>query len=189
MELFSMVLTFYALFASDVRDTAPSTALGGQIDTIIGILTLMTAILFTLETALNTWVWKGYFLGTFFWLDIVATISLYGEVPSINDALFGTAPIAPGRAARVGTHMGRILRLVRLVRVFRLVRLVSSAKERMLKEKQQRVRVEQQQRLRSILEAQKQTELENSLVRGNGPGMNHIAQAMMEMKEMEEVSQ
>ena len=39
-----------------------------------------------------------------------------------------------------------------------------------LKEKQQRVRVEQQQRLRSILEAQKQTELENSLVRGHGPG-------------------
>jgi class 3 adenylate cyclase len=161
VELLSMVLTVYALYASDCL-AATEDSMGS--DGVLDIFTFIVSILFTAETALNAWVWEGYFLGIFFWLDVIATISMYGEVSFIRTLLFGDGgSIArAGRAARVGTRVGRILRLVRLVRVVRLLRIVGSVKEKKLKEAQQLKLAEQKQRIRAVIEEKKRAELDKA---------------------------
>ena len=72
-ELLSMALTIYALFARDLMLAGSDSAYAAGTDDTLGYITFVVALLFTLETALNSWTWKGYFPGLFFWLDVVAT--------------------------------------------------------------------------------------------------------------------
>ena len=74
---------------------------------------------------------RGYFLGFYFWLDAIATLSLLFDIPAIMALL---APVGAGqtsgqggtltragRSANAGSKMGRILRLVRVIRVLRRI--------------------------------------------------------------------
>ena len=73
---------------------------------------------------------ENYFLGFYFWLDVVATVSMLFDIPVVMDAMFGggsgggagesTTLLKAGRASRAGTRAGRIVRLVRLIRILKL---------------------------------------------------------------------
>lgn len=71
---------------------------------------------------------KEYFLGFFFWLDLISTFSLLLDIGFISDQIFdqnsgssGPTEVAKAaRASRVGTRAARIVRIVRLVRLVKL---------------------------------------------------------------------
>ena len=97
-------------------------------------------LFFTLEIVLSSIAIDNYFLSFFFWLDVVGTLSLVGDigwiVDNITNAQENTTDLAKtSRAARVT----RIIRVVRLVRLVRIVKLYKQAKtvQKKNEEKQQ----------------------------------------------------
>lgn len=93
---------------------------------------------FLLEILLASIVKEDYFLGFYFWLDLIATVSLIFDIGWFWDAILGTSGTSgnpksaakaakAGRGARVGTRASRIARIVRLIRLIRIVKLYKSA--------------------------------------------------------------
>ncbi|EEH58528.1 uncharacterized protein MICPUCDRAFT_38834 [Micromonas pusilla CCMP1545] len=142
--LFMTLVTLWALFGDDVRLMAFH---AGDDPMFVGLVYVCLA-LFSAEMCLMCLAKRGY-VGTFyFWLDLIATLSLLMDVPEFM-ALIDMAPCAiesdawahglrghdegggteatadsavarAGRASRAGTRAGRIVRLVRLVRIVKL---------------------------------------------------------------------
>lgn len=85
---------------------------------------------FGTEIILSSFSKDGYFLGFFFWLDLLSTASLIFDIQWITDSLFGTGGAQSAqnatslarasRASRIGTRAGRIVRIVRLIRLVKL---------------------------------------------------------------------
>jgi len=102
------------------------------------------------ETVLSSY-WRRIGVGSFyFWLDIIATLSLVFELPwtgvDISGGDSGDAPSKAGNASKAGARAGRIIRLVRMVRLVRLVKLYKySAKiqEQKKKEKLKREKADE----------------------------------------------
>ena len=80
---------------------------------------------------------QDYFLGFYFWLDLLSTITLLLDVGWINDALFETgsatsavisgATIArAARTSKIGSRAARLVRIIRLIRLIRIVKLYKS---------------------------------------------------------------
>ena len=104
-------------------------------------LTVIALFLFALELTMASFAQKGYFLGFYFWLDLVATVSLITDIGWIYNELTGGGDISAdnasqasslaraGRGARVGTRAGRIVRLVRLIRIVKLYKHAHKALE------------------------------------------------------------
>lgn len=97
---------------------------------------------FSAEIILSSIAKDGYFLGFFFWLDLISTASLIFDIQWITNELFGTGGAASAqnatslarasRASRIGTRAGRIVRIVRLIR---LVKLYKHAQQVLLEKK------------------------------------------------------
>ena len=102
--------------------------------------------LFIIEILLASIVKEGYFNSFYFWLDLVASLSLIFDITWFWDAILGTggsnagggqsaAKVAKaGRGARVGTKASRVARIVRLIRLIRIVKLYKSASVALKKE-------------------------------------------------------
>ena len=97
-------------------------------------------IFFALEICLASIAKEGYFLGFYFWLDFVATVSLLTDIGWIWNEIIGTGNggnvenaqqasqlARAGRGARIGTRAGRIARVIRLIRLIRIVKLYKNA--------------------------------------------------------------
>ena len=96
-------------------------------------------IMFFLELVLSSISVEGYFLGFYFWLDLVATLSLITDIAYIWDPIMGTQDISAANAeqagiaaraskgARLGTKAGRVARIIRLIRLIRIVKLYKNA--------------------------------------------------------------
>jgi len=118
--------TIYALFAFDLN-----LALGNKdADLVIGYTTFAVFIIFVVELVLSLACVAGY-IRFFFWLDVVATISLYFEIGFLLQARsdlgfsYELALAKAGRAAKAGARAGRlasILRLIRLVKIFKFAK-------------------------------------------------------------------
>ncbi|KAL7495107.1 hypothetical protein ACHAWT_003622 [Skeletonema menzelii] len=122
-QALTFLCTIFALFAFDFN-----LAFGNKrTDTIIDFATLAAFSIFVLEICLSLLCTKGY-LKFFFWLDFIATISLYFEISffvesfentdmgvGLNELVLARA----GRAAKVGARAGRLLRLIRLLKIFK----------------------------------------------------------------------
>ncbi|KAL7553381.1 hypothetical protein ACHAWF_017532 [Thalassiosira exigua] len=116
--------TLYALFAFDLN-----LALGNKESSLpVDYATLFVFAIFVVELVLSLACVPGY-LQFFFWLDFVATISLYFEIGFLIEAggdIGNELGLArAGRAAKVGARAGRIanaLRLIRLVKVFKFAK-------------------------------------------------------------------
>lgn len=91
-----------------------------------------------LEIVLASFAKEGYFLSFYFWLDLIATLSLVFDIDWFWAAILGTGGSAgnataatkaakAGRGARVGTKASRIARIVRLIRLIRIVKLYKNA--------------------------------------------------------------
>jgi len=134
---FMTLITIYALFADDIRQLIPNKSVDD------GFFTMASICLgfFTFEIILSCLAKPGYFLGFFFWLDIISTASLIFDIGWISNLIFGTSGNAgaagaaklarAGRASRVGTRAGRIVRVVRLIRLIRIVKLYKAAQTTM----------------------------------------------------------
>ena len=74
---------------------------------------------------------RGYFCGFYFWLDVIATLSLLFDIPAFVSLLApvgagqtsgqGGTMARAGRSANAGSKMGRILRLVRVIQLLRRI--------------------------------------------------------------------
>lgn len=79
------MLTLYALFGDDARlMLTPKDA-----DPAFYILTAISMVLFAIEVFLASLAQEGYFLGFYFWLDFIATISLVSDIGWVWDPMVG----------------------------------------------------------------------------------------------------
>jgi hypothetical protein len=128
------IVTLYALFGDDIR----ALAFTKEADNCFFGLTTAAMVLFGLEIIVASIAKEDYFLGFYFWLDTVSTVSLIFDIGWFWDAILGSsgtvtnaqsaAKIAKsGRGARIGTRASRIARIVRLIRLIRIVKLYKNA--------------------------------------------------------------
>ena len=129
--IFITSLTLYALLGDDIR--VSSTSLSS--DNIFYSLTVVCFFFFSLEIMLSSYAQEDYWLGFFFWLDLVATISLIPDIGWIWDQVIGTSSnvgstttnasqiARAGRASRAGARAARIIRIIRVIRLVRIVKL------------------------------------------------------------------
>ena len=132
-----MILSIlYALFAND-----SFVFFGGDksLDAWVILGTIVVLILFAFELIGGSIAISGYFLGFFFWMDMLATVSLIFDIPAVVEwierllaSLFGGgetlaagrgaaaargAAARAGRAARAAARAARIVRAVKLLKV------------------------------------------------------------------------
>lgn len=83
--LFMTIITLYALFANDVRQLAfakPS-------DDTFSAITCAVMFFFLLEIVLASIAKEDYFLGFYFWLDLIASMSLLFDIGWLYDLMLG----------------------------------------------------------------------------------------------------
>jgi len=112
-----LVITVFALFGEDFR----LCFMPKDVDVTFIITTAVVFSLFIVELVVTSLVRPGYIGRFFFWLDLLAAISLMPDFITIAFLSYARA----GRAARVGTKAGRIVRFIRLVRLFRAARFAT----------------------------------------------------------------
>ena len=132
------IITLYALFADDFRLLlSPKSG-----DEIFWSVTVAAMFFFALELVMASFAQKDYFLGFYFYLDLIATVSLLTDIGWIYNEIIGGGDISTsnasqasslaraGRGARIGTRAGRIVRLVRLIRIVKLYKHAHKALEK-----------------------------------------------------------
>jgi hypothetical protein len=137
------IVTIYALFGDDLRTVAcPKSA-----DEVFYSLTCAALFFFTIEIIMASIAQKDYFLGFYFWLDTVSTLSLLTDIGWLMDSVLGGGSVSAanassasslaraGRAARIGTRAGRIVRLIRLIRIIKLYKNARKAMDKQNKNK------------------------------------------------------
>jgi hypothetical protein len=129
------LVTIYALLASDIKALSFSI----EADAYFVGLTIASMMMFLLELISASIGKPGYWLSFFFWLDLIATVSLVTDIDPLVEAFSGdseeggsgatdTATLArASRGARIGTRAGRMTRVIRLIRLIRIVKLYKSA--------------------------------------------------------------
>ncbi len=142
ITIFMTLVTIYALFGDDIR----ALCFTKTADTVFYGLTIVAMTLFMIEIVVQAICKEGYFLSFYFWLDLVATLSLVFDIGWFWDAILGTGSSTgnnaaaatkaakAGRGARVGTKASRIARIVRLIRLIRIVKLYKNANAALQKE-------------------------------------------------------
>jgi hypothetical protein len=120
-EVFMMLLTAFALYGADINN-----AYGDRTtDEVMGVFNFITMMIFLIELGAMSYARPKYFGYVPFWLDLLAAISLVGDIPWFASSLLpsGFAAARAGRAARAGTKAGRLVRLIRLTRLVRSIYL------------------------------------------------------------------
>lgn len=82
---FMTVITLYALFGDDIR----AWAFTKSADEAFYILTIISMILFFIELIIASICKEDYFLGFYFWLDLISTVSLIFDIGWFWDLLLG----------------------------------------------------------------------------------------------------
>ena len=128
------IVTLYALFGDDIR----SLAFTLDADDTFYTITSVVMALFGIEIILASVAKDDYFLGFYFWLDLISTVTLVfdigwfwnlilGGTTNITNALQASNVAKKGKGASIGTKASRIGRIVRLIRLIRIVKLYKSA--------------------------------------------------------------
>eukprot|EP01048_Picozoa_sp_COSAG05_P001190 COSAG05_NODE_39_length_27555_cov_750.282925_5_plen_914_part_00 len=131
VTLFMLIITVWALFGADIIMMMSDKTADPAFETVSIIL----FIVFMVELIINSLTQDKYFLSFFWFLDLVAALSMLLDVESIRDAIMGTddnqdlTVARAGRAARAGTRAGRLLKMTRLLRVIKLFRTVNREKK------------------------------------------------------------
>lgn len=122
-------VTIFALFGDDIRLWFTTKKADMWIDAAL-IFSLMA---FTIEILVNSCVVDDFKYSFFFWLDIIATVSicvdvlivwnaigqLFGVEPESGDAVMGQ--LAPTSAG--SDKVGKIIKALRLIRLIRIIKL------------------------------------------------------------------
>ncbi len=161
---FMTMVTVYALYSDDVRVLG----FDKSADDVFLVFSTVAFILFLIEIGLQCWCRDNYLkvpgirpgkacgrdstwedrldciqsficIGSFyFWLDLMATLSMVFELPWVNNYSEGGVDgnlenARAGKASRAGAKAARILRVVRMIRLVRLVKLYKYFSENKLK--------------------------------------------------------
>ena len=117
-----MLVTVYALFFDDIRILC----LPPSADLTCDIITLVCIVLYFAELILGCVAIEGYFLSFFFWLDLLAALSMVPDVSFLVQGVQGGgnaddyADLAKTSRASKVTRVIRIIRLIRLIRIVKL---------------------------------------------------------------------
>ena len=133
----STLILLYTLFSDDVRQIFfPASA-----DLTFTILTLLCMIYYMIEIIVFSLVQvppflsqKDYFLGYYFWLDLVSTLTMAFDLSWITQYLTGGGKDAANisqisrasRAARLGTRTVKLIRLIRMVKILKQMKNLSN---------------------------------------------------------------
>jgi len=123
-------LTVYALFGDDFRLAATHK----RTDILFNVLTIGCIGVFTLEIVASSLGKEEYFMGFFFMLDAVSTITLLMDLTWVGNILFcsgdeGGSALKTSRAGRAGARAGRTVRIIRLIRLVKLYKTYKTAVE------------------------------------------------------------
>ena len=92
----------------------------------------MMQVVFAAETFMFCLVRKDYFLRLYFWIDLVATLSMLFDIPRLANPIggnpdwlngVGKSPLVRGNNAAWEARTRSIVRVARILRVMRLIRL------------------------------------------------------------------
>jgi hypothetical protein len=126
---FTTILTVYALIGDDIRLLATNK----PADNVFNGFTITCLVVFTFEIVLSVFGKSDYFLGFFFWLDVISTGTLVLDLTWVAEVAFGEGEsvdkLRSGRTARLGAKAGRVVRVIRLVRIIKLWKAIQDAKQ------------------------------------------------------------
>ena len=123
--------------------------------------------IFFLEWLLNIYAKNDYFLSFFFWLDLIATVSLIQDIDYIMNPIMGYEPmkamkgkgteqaaaaVSKVTSAAKATRVLRVIRIVRLIRMVKLYKNISIAKEKEEKAKKE-------QKMKEMMKAEKEIQM------------------------------
>lgn len=119
----TIIFTLYALFGDDIRLAwAPVSS-----DTAFYALSVIALILFMIELAIN-WVSDSekeeYRFQFYFWIDVVAILSLLPDIPWIWEPVMGLFSSGGGQFG-ASTKLVRVVRLVRIIRMGKLLKMAT----------------------------------------------------------------
>eukprot|EP00929_Paragymnodinium_shiwhaense_P111661 TRINITY_DN79999_c0_g1_i1.p1 TRINITY_DN79999_c0_g1~~TRINITY_DN79999_c0_g1_i1.p1 ORF type:complete len:954 (+),score=225.53 TRINITY_DN79999_c0_g1_i1:36-2897(+) len=119
------VLTIYALCSDDVRLLATSQ----PADIFFNVGTCFCFVVFFFEILFSCLGKRDYFGGFFFYLDLMATVTLIFDVTFINEWILmndedNVDQMKNTRTARIGARATRVVRVLRLVRILKLYKAV-----------------------------------------------------------------
>lgn len=145
------LVTLWALFGDDIRVFATTKSA----DTYFYISFIVILCLFVLEIFFTSLVVDDYKYSFFFWLDIVASISLVLDIPYMINPLiaaFGgsitTADVTlatTGNSSNAQGIASKVLKSFRLIRLVRIVKLYKYFTKRETEEQEQRLKEVQRQ--------------------------------------------
>ena len=113
--LFMTLCTIVALFLTDLNGLYGTR----NSDPVVSNCMLVLFIIFTVELSLESWVREKYFNSMFFYLDLLAILTMLNDIDYFSSGLGLPRSALTARAGRVG----RIVRIVRIVRLTRIGKL------------------------------------------------------------------
>eukprot|EP00924_Labyrinthula_sp_SR-Ha-C_P005425 snap_masked-scaffold_1-processed-gene-31.9-mRNA-1 protein AED:0.04 eAED:0.06 QI:0/-1/0/1/-1/1/1/0/853 len=138
-QFFIAGITIYALFGDDLKILL----FHQENDGIFDVMTLICFLIFFFELTIMSIINENkYLLGFFFWLDLLATLSMIPDIPWIWEPFYNV--LAPATSTQqnsdgvslesiqgtlVSAKSSRILRVVRLVRLVRVAKLYGISKK------------------------------------------------------------
>lgn len=129
--IFMSILTLWALFMTDIQTAWISI----EVDEAFNIIQCILLAFFGIEFILNCIAKEDYALSFFFWLDLIATISIIQDIDYIMDPIMGYGPvdtsggtnkntIKAAKAVQKVSSASRATRVLRVIRIIRLIRMV-----------------------------------------------------------------
>lgn len=86
------LITIYSLVGDDIRIITVDM----EYDYIFYYLTALAFIMFSLEIIASCFILDGYWLGFYFWLDIISTVSLLADIGWIMNLILGVGNSSQG---------------------------------------------------------------------------------------------
>mmetsp|Transcript_11345 Transcript_11345/g.14743 ORF Transcript_11345/g.14743 Transcript_11345/m.14743 type:complete len:870 (-) Transcript_11345:526-3135(-) len=131
VQLFLGVMLFLSLYLTEfwLLSNAKTSS-----DTILDVLLIIIFVLFSVECIILCIVKKHYFMGFFFWMDLLGTLSVLLDISYIGSKIFSgdnenSSVLRAARAAKVGARSSRLAKLMRLFRLLTLFRTKKGEKE------------------------------------------------------------
>jgi len=81
------IITIYSLFGDDVK----ALAFDIRADSVFSALSIFCLICFSIEIIFASFVKDDYVLGFYFWLDLIATVSLITDINDVMNAMMGVS--------------------------------------------------------------------------------------------------
>ena len=123
--IFMTIVTIYTLFFDDIRVVfIPKVA-----DDAFFTITTVCFLLFLFEIILSSIYIPKYWMGFFFWLDVLSTVSMLFDLGWIMDNVNNASQADSASSLAKSSRAARVTRIVRLVRLIRLVRIVKLYKQ------------------------------------------------------------